>query len=124
MERILFYTTSKEKAGQVKALCEKLKIDFRRLTPGDIQQSVSAVVSGDYKLPLGKSAPLPALYVQPELMLFSGLKDKTLDRFLAEYRQAGIAPTDLKAVVTPFNCTWTLYQLTEQLLRERRRLGK
>jgi len=124
MEQILFYTTNKEKAAQVKEVCEGLEVSFRRLTPGDIQQSVAAVVSGDYKLPLGRSTPLPALYAQPELLLFSGLKDKTLDKFLKEYQKSGIAPTDLKAVVTPFNCTWTLYQLTEQLLREHRRLHK
>ena len=124
MEQILFYTTDGGKAKQVEDLCLSLGLAFRRLTVGDIRYAVASVVSGDYKLPLGGPASVPLSYVQPELLLFSGLKDKTLDRFLKRFRAEGIAPVPLKAVVTPFNCTWTLYELTQQLQRERAVLGK
>ena len=117
MEQVLLYTLDKDKAHRIETLCSSLGIGFRRLTLGDLRFSVASVVSGDYKLPLG-AAPLPALYVQPELMLFSGLKDRTLDSFLKKYRQEKIPPIPLKAVVTPFNCSWTLVQLTAQLQRE------
>ena len=117
MEQILLYTTDNMKAQKIEALCSSLGVGFRRLTVGDLRFSVASVVSGDYKLPLG-AAPLPSLYVQPELMLFSGLKDRTLNAFLKRYRQEKITPIPLKAVVTPFNCSWTLVQLTMQLQRE------
>jgi len=118
MELILLYTTNKEKAEAIEKLCQGLSFQFRRLTPADIHCSVAAVVSGDYKFPLGRKAPLPAAYVQPELLIFSGLKDKSLDRFLQQYKKAGLQPIQLKAVVTPFNCNWTIYDLTQQLQRE------
>ncbi len=118
MEQVLVYTRDKEKAGTIEALCSSLSIGFRRLTFGDLRFSVASVISGDYKLPLGAAPPLSALYVQPELMLFNGLKDRTLNAFLKEYRQENIAPIPLKAVVTPFNCSWTLLELTAQLQRE------
>ncbi len=118
MEQVLVYTPDKEKAGTIVALCSSLGIGFRRLTLGDLRFSVASVISGDYKLPLGAAPPLSALYVQPELMLFNGLKDRTLNAFLKEYRQENIAPIPLKAVVTPFNCSWTLLELTAQLQRE------
>lgn len=118
MEQVLVYTPDKEKAGTIEALCSSLGIGFRRLTLGDLRFSVASVISGDYKLPLGAAPPLSALYVQPELMLFNGLKDRTLNAFLREYRQENIAPIPLKAVVTPFNCSWTLLELTAQLQRE------
>ena len=118
MEQVLVFTTDREKAQKIEGLCSSLGVGFRRLTIGDLRFSVASVISGDYKFPLGAAAPLPALYVQPELMLFNGLKDRTLDTFLKKYRQENISPIPLKAVVTPFNCSWTLVELTAQLQRE------
>ncbi|MCQ2452727.1 MAG: DUF3783 domain-containing protein [Oscillospiraceae bacterium] len=118
MELVLLYTTNKDKAAAIEKLCGRLGFQFRRLTPMDIGCAVAAVVSGDYKFPLGRKAPLPAAYSQPELLVFSGLKDKSLDRFLQQYKKEELQPIALKAVVTPFNCNWTIYDLTQQLQRE------
>ena len=123
MEQVLVYTSDKEKARKIEALCTSLGVGFRLLTLGDMRFSVASVVSGDYKLPLGAAPPLSALYVQPELMLFNGLKDRTLNAFLKKYRQENISPIPLKAVVTPFNCSWTLTELTGQLQREHARFN-
>ena len=123
MEQVLVYTSDKEKARKIEALCTSLGVGFRLLTLGDMRFSVASVVSGDYKLPLGAAPPLSARYVQPELMLFNGLKDRTLNAFLKKYRQENISPIPLKAVVTPFNCSWTLTELTGQLQREHARFN-
>ena len=53
-------------------------------------------------------------------MLFQGLADKEVHRFLEMYRAEGIPTVDLKAVVTPWNLTWTLYELAEHLKEEHR----
>lgn len=55
----------------------------------------------------------------PELLVFCGLEDGLLDRFLAEYRRRGIDPIGLKAVATPHNLFWTVCELTEELEQER-----
>ena len=124
MEQVLVYTQDAEKAQKIEALCASLGVGFRRLTLKDLRFSVASVISGDYKLPLGAVPPLSALYVQPELMLFSGLKDRTLNAFLKRYKQEKITPIPLKAVVTPFNCSWTLVELTAQLQREHASFSK
>ena len=62
---------------------------------------------------------VPTGYSLPELIIFSGLKDNKLDEFLAEYKKMGIAPIGLKAVVTIHNVNWTMYELAEELVRER-----
>lgn len=53
-----------------------------------------------------------------EMMVFCGLSDKGLDDFLADYRKTGLAPVPLKAVITPYNMTWTAEQLFTALMKE------
>ena len=64
------------------------------------------------------SKKAPALYNLPEFMIFNGFADEELDEFLHAYRAAGIPKIQLKAVVTPFNIGWTLYELIEHLKEE------
>ncbi len=64
------------------------------------------------------SKKAPALYNLPEFMIFNGFADGELDEFLHAYRAAGIPKIQLKAVVTPFNIGWTLYELIEHLKEE------
>lgn len=61
---------------------------------------------------------VPADYKQPEVMVFSGITDTQLDMFLHGYKMGGISPIYLKAILTPYNYTWSLYQLTQELIRE------
>ena len=61
---------------------------------------------------------VPADYKQPEVMVFSGITDTQLDMFLHGYKMGGISPIYLKAIWTPYNYTWSLYQLTQELIRE------
>lgn len=67
---------------------------------------------------LQSSKKAPALYNLPEFMIFNGFTDEVLDEFLHAYRAAGIPKIQLKAVVTPFNIGWTLYELIEHLKEE------
>lgn len=61
---------------------------------------------------------VPADCKQPEVMVFSGITDTQLDMFLHGYKMGGISPIYLKAILTPYNYTWSLYQLTQELIRE------
>ena len=53
-----------------------------------------------------------------EILVFVAFSEEKLDLFLRAYRQAGIAPIPLKAVLTPHNCSWSVYELTQELMRE------
>jgi hypothetical protein len=65
-----------------------------------------------------KHKQVPMLYGLPELMFFYGIEDEALERFLDAYNEAGIEKIRLKAVVTPTNLNWTLYELAEELDKE------
>lgn len=116
--------TSKEK--QVVNLCRKLGLKTRKLKDSDAKITVSTLTengkinaSPDNQMLNTANQNVPNGYALPELIVFSGLKDNKLDEFLAEYKKMGIAPIGLKAVVTIHNVNWTMYELAEELVRER-----
>lgn len=116
--------TSKEK--QVVNLCRKLGLKTRKLKDSDAKITVSTLTgngkinaSPDNQMLNTANQNVPTGYSLPELIVFSGLKDNKLDEFLAEYKKMGIAPIGLKAVVTIHNVNWTMYELAEELVRER-----
>jgi hypothetical protein len=116
--------TSKEK--QVVNLCRKLGLKTRKLKDSDAKITVGTL-TGNGKINASPGNQMlntanqnvPTGYALPELIVFSGLKDNKLDEFLAEYKKMGIAPIGLKAVVTIHNVNWTMYELAEELVRER-----
>ena len=116
--------TSKEK--QVVNLCRKLGLKTRKLKDSDAKITVGTLTgngkinaSPDNQMLNTANQNVPTGYSLPELIVFSGLKDNKLDEFLAEYKKMGIAPIGLKAVVTIHNVNWTMYELAEDLVRER-----
>lgn len=116
--------TSKEK--QVVNLCRKLGLKTRKLKDSDAKITVGTLTgngkinaSPDNQMLNTANQNVPTGYSLPELIIFSGLKDNKLDEFLAEYKKMGIAPIGLKAVVTIHNVNWTMYELAEELVRER-----
>ena len=116
--------TSKEK--QVVNLCRKLGLKTRKLKDSDAKITVGTLTgngkinaSPDNQMLNTAHQNVPTGYSLPELIIFSGLKDNKLDEFLAEYKKMGIAPIGLKAVVTIHNVNWTMYELAEELIRER-----
>lgn len=116
--------TSKEK--QVVNLCRKLGLKTRKLKDSDAKITVGTLTGNgkinaslDNQMLNTANQNVPTGYSLPELIVFSGLKDNKLDEFLAEYKKMGIAPIGLKAVVTIHNVNWTMYELAEELVRER-----
>ena len=62
--------------------------------------------------------------ITSEMLVFSGITEKIMDSFLDAYKNAGIAPIELKAVITMYNIFWTPVALFSELSRERRRIAK
>lgn len=123
---IIYKINEPSKEKQVVNLCRKLGLKTRKLKDSDAKITVGTL-TGNGKINASLNSQMlntanqnvPNGYVLPELIVFSGLKDNKLDEFLAEYKKMGIAPIGLKAVVTVHNVNWTMYELAEELVRER-----
>ena len=118
MEKVLFYSEDDVKAAEISCLCDELHISFMRLNRGDLGSMVVSLVSPAIGAIKSKKTTVPALYAQPEIMIMSGFEDKKLDVYLAAYKSKGIEAVELKAVLTPYNCMWSVYELTQELEKE------
>ena len=99
-----------------------------------IGANVTDVARKDYGQKLGTLAGIRGfskdskIYAGPdfmaEMIVFSGLNPQQVDTFLAEYKAAGKQPIALKAIITPYNISWTADALFRELMKEHLQLRK
>ncbi|MDE5824808.1 MAG: DUF3783 domain-containing protein, partial [Lachnospiraceae bacterium] len=118
---ILYYVQDEKKKIQMEVLGMSMSITTKQLKPSDLNTQVGALVGLKNITPLDLSQveKAPAIFYMPEIIIFSGIPNKMLDEFLFSYKKVGLTPTKLKAVITPKNVNWTLYQLIRELSSER-----
>ena len=115
--QVFLHIPDKNKFDRISKLCEKCGYSCCQIQNADVNRTILELISGQSA---GKKVSAPQLYFLPEMMIFQGLADKEVHRFLEMYRAEGLPTVDLKAVVTPWNRTWTLYELAEHLKEEHR----
>ena len=101
--------------GLICALTQIL-MEKTKLMPGRIM--VLLVCTGAVLGAVGKHEMPPFAWQMPELLVFSGLQENSLQLFLAAYREAQIEQIPLKAIVTPHNISWSIYELSRELASE------
>ena len=121
MKTIFIHITDTNKLNSIKDLCSKLGIQIESIGNKDLGRSILSIISGD-EMFLGK-IDIPPMYNMPEVLIFQGFDETDLKSFLSEYKKAGIEKVALKAMVTPFNIVWTLYDFIEHLKEENARFG-
>lgn len=62
--------------------------------------------------------------MEEQMLVLHQFTERRLDQFLLELRKAGVPKIELKAIVTEQNSRWTLYQLYEELKKEREAFGE
>ena len=118
------------KRAGVENICRKIGADIRRLGSEDADRTLISIVSGG-KYDLGLQAPekkdnsifgavKSGAADLPEFIIFKGFDDDSLQEYLKAYRETGLEKIPLKAVLTPYNMSWTLKELIEQLKEESR----
>jgi hypothetical protein len=116
--RVLYRIDDKKKEKELLLLCRKLGFQTRALKISDAGKEIG-VLAGINRINGKSHEKVPESYQMPEILIFSGVPNTELDRFLAEYKKAGIEQVGLKAIVTPHNLLWTVCELTAEIVRER-----
>lgn len=62
--------------------------------------------------------------IEEQMLVLHQFTERRLDQLLLELRKAGVPKIELKAIVTEQNSKWTLYQLYEELKKEREAFGE
>jgi len=118
---ILYYVLDEKKKIQLEVIGMSMSIETKQLKPSDLNTQVGKLIGLKEIVPLdlAKVEKPPVIFCMPEIIIFSGIPNKRLDEFLLSYKNVGLTPTKLKAVATPRNIHWTLYQLIRELSAER-----
>lgn len=114
MKRIYLHTSDKEKRSVIGRICKEQDIVIKDITGSDCNRIVADICGMDIRSK-GAHKKAPVIYVLPELMLFYGIDDEGLDLFLDAYNATGTEKIRRKAVITPVNLGWSIYELAEQL---------
>lgn len=125
MKNIMLHTADKKKEKQIMELCSSMGLSVKLLTEKDINKMTGKLAEINFspvQTLCTENRKAPAGYILPDLIVFAGLDSERLDEFLEAYKKAQIAPTGLKAVITPYNLTWSLYTLVSELVREQAKL--
>lgn len=118
---IMYYVQDEKKRIQMEVLGMSMSFTTKSLKPSDLNTQVGTLAGIKNVVPIdpAQAEKAPAIFCMPEIIIFSGIPDKKLDEFLFSYKKVGLTPTNLKAVTTPKNVNWTLYQLIRELSSER-----
>lgn len=114
---ILLFNINFIKSGQIQNICKKLNITVKSVPSSMYSQKMGVIaeISGFKKENTNTSSVVP---FTSEMLVFSGITSKDLDRFLAEYKAANIPTVPLKAILTAHNIHWTPLQLHDELIKE------
>ena len=121
MKVLLIHTPDREKLAALADLAAGLEMRLVPLGPDSLSRPLWELAG----LPAGlfrraqAPAPPPAMARLPEMLVLHGLTDGELDGFLAAWRRTGLPPIPLKAVTTPHNLSWTVWELARELQAER-----
>ena len=118
---ILDYVQEEKKKIQIEVIGMSMSIETKQLKPSDLNTQVGklAGLKNVAPLDLTQIEKPPVIFCMPEIVIFSGVPNKSLDEFMLSYKNVGVPPISLKAVTTPKNINWTLYQLIKELSSER-----
>ena len=115
---------SEGKKKSIQELCSSLNIESKSVTPSDLNKTILRITRGSIPgMPDTVPVNIPVMYEPPELIIFSGFEETDVRAFLSEYKAKGIEKVSLKCMVTPFNLSWSLYDLVEHLKEEHRNEG-
>lgn len=114
----------------------------RKLADRQPKIAVKPVPEADYGRPLGDLAGLGSIGSQsgtsftptpspsaaqtnlPRLIVMCGLDEEEREQMLSLFTDVGITRDDLKAILTPTNSSWTVFELAQALQKEHMQLSK
>lgn len=117
---VMYYVQDENKRIQLEVLCMGMVLQSKQLKASDLNEQVGVLagMKGVKTSEMQAAERAPAIFCMPEVIIFSGVSNKTLDEFLLSYKKLGLAPIKLKAVTTPKNVEWTLYHMIRELAEE------
>ena len=116
---LLCYHLGEEHRNQIRLLCMRLKIRVRMVEESEYGQTLAALCGLEPLTP----APDAMIPFDSEMLVLANFTPDLISLFLNGFKQAGIAPVQLKAVLTETNKHWDAFTLYDQLKAEHEALA-
>ena len=111
---VLSFNLSGDAQQKLRLACMRLKVFYRPADSRLQHTALRAILSGEAPVPHEASeAPF-----SDAMVVFANLPQASLNTLLSLWRQMGIPPVPLKAVLTDTNADWTPVQLRDELKKE------
>lgn len=116
---LLCYHLGEDHRNQIRLLCMRLKIRARMVEESEYGQSLAALCG------LEPLSPTPDAVIpfDSEMLVLANFSTELINQFLYGFKQAGIPPVQLKAVLTETNMHWNAVTLYGQLKAEHEALA-
>ena len=117
---LLYHISDPARLARVRGWLERAGVRALELAPTELNQSLGALLG----LPGFAREPGLRLGGGPteEMLVMFAFRGDLLNSFLAFFREEGLAPVALKAMVTPINVHWSALRLHEALREEHTQL--
>lgn len=122
MADILTFGLNNEKQLALCTVAKKIGVNVTDVARKDYGQKIGALAGIQGFSKERKSFDGPDFAA--EMIVFSGMNPQQVDMFLAEYKATGEQPIALKAIITPYNVSWTADALFRELMKEHFQLGR
>lgn len=122
-ETVLYYNPGNApKPGMMKSVLVRMGVRIKNITEEQLGETIGSLLgiqeTGEDEGEAERKGPL-----EEQLLVLYRFSESRLDQLLYGLRKAGVPKIELKAVVTEQNSQWTLYELYEELKREREALS-
>ena len=122
-ETVLYYTPQSTKQSRtLKGILVRMGIRIRNISPQQVNQTVgmlAGVPEFEEKADTVKASPSQS--IPEEVLILHQFSEQRLDALLLALRKANVRIA-LKAIVTEQNCSWTFYQLYEEIRQEHEKM--
>lgn len=110
----LMYNLAGERLRRISLLARRFKIQLVMVQPADYGQPIGTVLGLQERVADAPERPP----FDDEMMVMAGFKGPLGASFLNGFRQQGLQPIRLKAMLTETNSQWDAYQLHSELSEE------
>lgn len=122
-ETVLYYNPGNApKPAVMKSVLVRMGVRIKNIREEQLGETIGSLLGIEKKEKTEGTAPAGPL--EEQMLVLYRFSGNRLDQLLYGLRKAGVPKIELKAVVTEKNSRWTMYELYEELKKEREAFAK
>ncbi len=119
-EVVLYYNPGNApKPALMKSVLVRMGIRIKNVTNEQTGETIGSLLGMEQQGKPDEAGEQMDGAIEEQMLVLHQFTERRLDQLLFQLRKAGVPKIELKAIVTEQNSQWTLYQLYEELRKER-----